>query len=82
MVFSKRNCIDSLGEQPANTLTLEIFPHGTSTYSIYDDDGKSKDYENGEYAVPKVTANDNDRQFDVESRLRRVNMRCRSVPIS
>lgn len=65
-IIPQRNRIDSLGEQPADTLTIEIYPHGTSSYSIYDDDGKSKDYENGEFALTKVTANDNSRQTNIQ----------------
>ncbi len=55
-ILPQRNNIESLGEQPADTLTLEIFPQGTSSFEIYDDDGSSKDYENGQYAITKVTS--------------------------
>src|SRR5699024_5033434 len=55
-ILPQRNNIESLGEQPADTLTLEIFPHGNSSFDIYDDDGSSKDYENGEYAITTVTS--------------------------
>lgn len=65
-ILPQRNNIESLGEQPADTLTLEIFPHGTSSYEIYDDDGKSKDYEQGEYAITEVVSRDNDDQTRVE----------------
>jgi alpha-glucosidase (family GH31 glycosyl hydrolase) len=55
-IIPQRNRIESVGEMPADTLTLEIFPHGTSSYQIYDDDGTSKDYENGEYALTEITS--------------------------
>ena len=57
-IIPQRNRIESLGEQPADTLTLEIFPHGQSLYDIYDDDGESKEYENGEYAITRVMVED------------------------
>ncbi|MDR8392727.1 DUF4968 domain-containing protein [Aliifodinibius sp. S!AR15-10] len=65
-IIPQRNRIESLGEQPADTLTLEIFPQDTSSYEIYDDDGKSKDYENGEYAITNVTVNENADQIRTE----------------
>ncbi|GAA5522123.1 DUF4968 domain-containing protein [Aliifodinibius salicampi] len=52
----------NLGQETADTLTLEIFPDGESSYEIYDDDGKSKNYEDGEYAITEVTANDDSGQ--------------------
>lgn len=52
----------NLGQEIADTLTLEIFPNGESSYEIYDDDGKSKDYEQGEYAITEVTVEDNNGQ--------------------
>jgi alpha-glucosidase len=48
----------NLGNETAESLTLEIFPYGESSYEIYDDDGKSKDYESGEHAITKVIASD------------------------
>lgn len=59
-IIPKRNNIDQLGEAPADTLTLEIFPGGNSSYDIYDDDGTSKDYEQGEYALTEITSQDDD----------------------
>ncbi|WP_265764420.1 glycoside hydrolase family 31 protein [Fodinibius salsisoli] len=64
-ILPQRNNIESLGEQPADTLTLEIFPHGTSSFEIYDDDGSSKDYENGEYAITSISSEDSDDQIEV-----------------
>ncbi|SMO53957.1 glycoside hydrolase family 31 protein [Gracilimonas mengyeensis] len=57
-IIPQRNRIENLGEQPADTLSLEIFPHGQSSYEIYDDDGKSREYESGEYAITTVTVDD------------------------
>lgn len=65
-IIPQRNRIESVGEQPADTLTLEIFPHGTSSYEIYDDDGKSKDYKQGEYAITRVRAQDKAEETAIE----------------
>ncbi len=49
----------NLGQETADTINLEIFPGGVSSYDIYDDDGKSKAYESVDYAITEVTAEDN-----------------------
>ncbi|WP_341939472.1 glycoside hydrolase family 31 protein [Marinimicrobium sp. C2-29] len=46
----------NLGRETADTINLEIFPGGESSYDIYDDDGKSKAYESGDYAITEVSA--------------------------
>jgi alpha-glucosidase len=43
-----------LGEKPVNTITLDIFPHGTSSFELYEDDGKSLDYQQGAYALTEI----------------------------
>ena len=45
------------GEKPVNTITLDIFPHGASKFELYEDDGKSLDYKNGEYAITEINSN-------------------------
>ncbi len=50
----------NLGQETADRITLEIFPEGESSYDIYDDDGKSQDYESGEYAITDVTVKEAD----------------------
>ncbi|MFH5832215.1 TIM-barrel domain-containing protein [Halalkalibaculum sp. DA384] len=65
-IIPQRNRIEQLGEMPADTLTLEIFPHDTSSYEIYDDDGTSKEYTEGNYAVTEIRSIDNTDQLRVE----------------
>jgi alpha-glucosidase (family GH31 glycosyl hydrolase) len=45
----------NLGQETAENLTLEIFPGGESSYPIYDDDGKSKAYLSGVYAITDIS---------------------------
>lgn len=59
-IIPQRNRIESVGELPADTLTLEIFPKDSSSYQIYDDDGRSRNYENGEYALTEVISEKSD----------------------
>ncbi len=44
------------GQKPVNTITLDIFPHGTSTFDLYEDDGRSLQYKKGEFAVTQITS--------------------------
>ncbi len=40
-----------VGEKPTDPLTLDIYPSGTSSFTLYDDDGTSCDYEQGIFAL-------------------------------
>lgn len=42
-------------EKPVDPITLDIFPHGSSRFELYEDDGKSLDYKNGEYAITEIS---------------------------
>lgn len=41
-------------EKPVDLITLDIFPHGSSSYSFYEDDNLSHDYLKGKFAKTKV----------------------------
>ncbi|MFB6558653.1 TIM-barrel domain-containing protein [Streptomyces sp. NPDC056400] len=42
------------GEKPVSTLTYDIHPRGTSTFSLYEDDGRTRAYRSGAYARQRV----------------------------
>ncbi|WP_411103969.1 TIM-barrel domain-containing protein [Streptomyces sp. cmx-4-9] len=42
------------GEKPVSTLTYDIHPRGTSTFSLYEDDGLTRAYASGAYARQRV----------------------------
>ncbi|MET9956082.1 TIM-barrel domain-containing protein, partial [Streptomyces sp. NPDC006339] len=42
------------GEKPVSTLTYDIYPRGSSTFTLYEDDGLTRRYQNGAYAKQKV----------------------------
>ncbi len=54
-----------IGQEPVDTLTLDIYPGGNSTYSIYDDDGKSLAYQKGVYATTKITCHNDENGIEV-----------------
>jgi alpha-glucosidase (family GH31 glycosyl hydrolase) len=43
-------------EKPANPLTLDIYPAGKSSYTLYEDDGASTDYQRGAFARTQFTS--------------------------
>ncbi|MFJ7067724.1 TIM-barrel domain-containing protein [Streptomyces sp. NPDC101115] len=42
------------GEKPVSTLTYDVYPRGSSTYTLYEDDGITRQYRTGAYAEQKV----------------------------
>jgi alpha-glucosidase (family GH31 glycosyl hydrolase) len=47
-----------IGEKPVDPLTLDIYPQGRSRYELYEDDGMSLGYQEGEYATTTVVCDD------------------------
>jgi len=47
--------IQYVGEKPVDPLTLDIYPFGRSSYTLYEDDGKSKDYQQGKFERTQFT---------------------------
>ncbi|MDK9495257.1 discoidin domain-containing protein [Streptomyces katrae] len=42
------------GEKPVDTLTYDIHPRGTSSFSLYEDDGRTRAYASGAFARQRV----------------------------
>lgn len=42
------------GEKPVDPVTLDIYPSGNSSYKLYEDDGKSLKYQDGEFAQTEI----------------------------
>ncbi|MCX2183891.1 discoidin domain-containing protein [Streptomyces sp. SKN60] len=42
------------GEKPVDTLTYDVYPRGSSTFTLYEDDGVTRQYQTGAYAKQKV----------------------------
>ena len=40
-------------QKPKNPLTLDIYPHGESTFDLYEDDGTTRLYQKGEFAIQR-----------------------------
>jgi alpha-glucosidase (family GH31 glycosyl hydrolase) len=45
-----------VGERPADPLTLDIYPSGTTSYTLYEDDGVSEGYLGGAYSTTRFSS--------------------------
>ena len=45
-----------VGEKPIDPLIVDVYPQGTSTFTLYEDDGISYDYEKGDYCTTEYRA--------------------------
>ena len=43
------------GEKKTDSLTLDIYPEGRSSFNLYEDDGKTRDYKTGAYAKTLIS---------------------------
>ncbi len=64
-IIPMQKAMKYVGEEPVDTLNLDIYPDGNSSYSIYDDDGKSLDYQKGVYAKTKIESRDDQSRIEV-----------------
>lgn len=47
--------MEYIEEKPADPLTLEIYPYGSSSFTLYEDDGRTYGYESGDYSKTEIT---------------------------
>ena len=53
-----------IGEHPVDTLIVKVFPHNKSSYTLWEDDGRSFDYEKGIIAKTKFECTDTDKETE------------------
>lgn len=54
-----------IGEYKVDTLIVKVFPETQSTYTLWEDDGRSFDYENGKIAKTHFECINNDKETDL-----------------
>ena len=47
--------VQHTGERPLDDVTLEIYPEGMSRFELYEDDGRTRAYRRGQYALTAIT---------------------------
>lgn len=55
-----------IDEKPADPLTLDIYPSGRTRYTLYEDDGRSLEYQEGRYSTTVITSDDTGTELLVE----------------
>ena len=71
-VFVPQGSIIPLGKvkkhvnaSPDDTLTLKIYPGEKASFTLYEDDGISKDYKNDAYTITKISCTGNDSETEI-----------------
>lgn len=57
--------LNYIGEKEIDHLTLDIYPYGKSSFTLYDDDGKSLEYTSRMFATTKVNVNEENDQINL-----------------
>ena len=53
-IIPKQSAMQYMGEKKVDEILLTIFPSGTSSYDLYEDDGKSLDYMKELYSITSI----------------------------
>ncbi len=54
------------GEKPIDPVTLDIYPSQKSSYKLYEDDGKSLNYQNGDFAQTEIKCSETNQTVTIE----------------
>jgi alpha-glucosidase (family GH31 glycosyl hydrolase) len=54
------------GEKPLDPITLDIYPFGNSSASLYEDDGLTLEYQKGKYAITEITCAEDSQKVKIE----------------
>lgn len=64
-IIPMQESMNYVGEKQVDHLELDIYPGSTSQFIVYDDDGKSLDYQKGKFASTKVSCNASNDQVEI-----------------
>ena len=53
-IIPTQEVLEYIGEKEVHSLTVDIYPSEKSSFTLYDDDGKSLDYQQGGYATTPI----------------------------
>lgn len=56
-IIPQQPAMQYVNEHPVEVITLLCYPQGKSSYLLYDDDGKSMDYQHGIYSTTNIESN-------------------------
>lgn len=59
-IIPKQPAMQYMSEKPVDEITLTIYPVGHSSYDLYEDDGKSLDYQQGVFSLTHIESQETD----------------------
>ena len=62
-IIAMQPAMKYVGEKPVDTITLDIFPGANSSFNLYEDDGRSLNYQQGQYCLTKIKASVSSERF-------------------
>ncbi|MGS2741263.1 glycoside hydrolase family 31 protein [Sinomicrobium sp. M5D2P17] len=65
-IIPSQKPVNYVGEETIDTITLDIYPGEKSSFDLYDDDGISTDYQKGNYAITRISAEKNPEGFAID----------------
>ncbi len=64
-IIPMQNVMSYSDEHPLDTLTLDIYPSGSTSFNMYEDDGLTREYQRGGYAFTTFTCQPTDQYVQV-----------------
>ena len=65
-IIPMQEAMDYVGQKPVDRITFDLFPGGSSEFTVYDDDGKSLDYQSGKFAATVIHSEQTEDRLDVQ----------------
>lgn len=65
-IIPTQEVVNYIGEKEIDIITLDVYPEGESSFQLYDDDGESLDYQNGEFSITDIKVKENENQVALE----------------
>jgi len=62
-ILPSQKLMQYVGEQPTDTLIIDLYPDGKSSFTLYEDDGVSFEHEKGAYSKIKFTSEENNKEI-------------------
>jgi len=54
-----------IDKEPVEKLALDIYPGSGASFELYDDDGRSLDYQSGEYTITEISCTEKDENLQI-----------------
>jgi alpha-glucosidase (family GH31 glycosyl hydrolase) len=57
--------MEYIGEKAVDPLTLQVFPGETGSFTLYEDDGRSLDYQHGKFSATEISMQDSENNLSI-----------------